>query len=136
MAETKKRATRAIGKEVVIVIPPIKTPAEWMQGFVDFIREQGVVGVAIGLIFGVAAKSVVDSLVDNVFNPIIGAMTGGGDLANRFVCIRYDGAACSSKIGYGHVISEIVSFIIIAVIVYFVVKGLKLDKLITKKKGK
>lgn len=116
-------------KELVVAIPPLKTPS-FLQGFVDFVRTQGVVGLAVGLVLGVAAKSVVDSLVANIFNPLIGMVGGGqGSLDGRFVCLKHAGDACTNKLGYGNVISTITSFLIVAGVVYFVVKGLKLDKL-------
>ena|SRR3990167_1846874 len=128
MAVAKKRTTKSGGKEVVISLPPIKAP-KWLQGFVDFIREQGVVGLAVGLTLGIAAKSVVDSLVANIFNPVIGFLAGGGSLGSRYMCLESSNGLCTAKLGYGQVISDLVSFIIILAIVYFVVKGLKLDKL-------
>ncbi len=131
---TEKREMRQVhtGKEVVIVLPPIKAPT-WLQGFVDFVREQGVVGLSVGLILGVAAKSVVDSLVQNIFNPIIGLLYGGGDFSTKYVCLKESAGACQSKLGYGNFINAIMSFIIVAAVVYFVVKRLKLDKLDRKK---
>ena len=128
MAVAKKRTTKSGGKEVVISLPPIKAP-KWLQGFVDFIREQGVVGLAVGLTLGIAAKSVVDSLVANIFNPVIGFLAGGGSFGSRYMCLESSNGLCTAKLGYGQVISDLVSFIIILAIVYFVVKGLKLDKL-------
>ena len=119
-------------KEVTMSIPVIKAPG-WLQGFVDFIREQGVVGLAVGLTLGVAAKGLIDSLVQNLFNPVIGVLTGGENLGSRFACIKHAGAACTSKLGYGQFISDFLSFLIVAAVVYFVVKGLKLDKLDKKK---
>ncbi len=121
------------GKAVVIVLPPIKAPG-WLQGFVDFVRQQGVVGLAVGLILGVAAKSVVDSLVQNIFSPIIGLLYGGGDFSTRYFCLKTVGTECKSKLGYGNFINTIMSFMIVAGVVYFVVKGLKLDKLDKPKK--
>ncbi len=120
------------GKEVVIVFPPIKAPG-WIQGFLDFVREQGVVGLAVGLILGVAAKSVVDSLVQNIFSPLIGLLYGGGDFSTRYVCLKTIGSECKSKLGYGSFINALMSFIIVSAAVYFVVKGLKLDRLDRKK---
>jgi len=131
MAQAKKPIKRVVRAEegIVVTLPPVKAPG-WLQGFVDFIREQGVVGLAVGLILGIASKGVVDSLVANIFNPVIGLVTGGGNLANKAVCLN---DSCSSKLGYGQVISDLLSFIIVAAIIYFVVKGLKLDKLDKKK---
>ncbi len=119
-------------KEVIVAFPVIKAP-DWLQGFVDFIREQGVVGLAVGLVLGVAAKSVVDSLVNNIFNPVVGLAAGGGELGSKYVCLKTVGSACTNKLGYGRLLSDLISFVIVAFIVYFVVKGLKLDKLDIKK---
>jgi large conductance mechanosensitive channel protein len=127
--EKRKLVTR---REVTVSLPVVVVPKP-LQGFVDFVREQGVVGLAVGLVLGVAAKSVVDSLVANIFNPIIGLIGGGGDLAGRYVCIRSVYGECTNKIGYGAVISSLTSFLIVAAIVYFVVRALKLDKLDKKK---
>jgi large conductance mechanosensitive channel len=133
MAEASKERTRVIQKkEVTVVLPVVKAPA-WLQGFVNFIREQGVVGLAVGLVLGVAAKSVVDSLVINIFNPIVGALLGGASLADRYICVREVAGQCVSKVGYGKLLNDIFSFIIVAAVVYFVVKGLKLDRLDKKK---
>ena len=133
MPSSKKEVTSAVaGKEVVIVLPPIKAPG-WLQGFVDFVREQGVVGLAVGLILGVAAKSVVDSLVQNIFNPIIGLLYGGGDFSSKYACLKSVAGECQSKLGYGTFLNAVMSFFIVAAIVYFVVKKLKLDKLDLKK---
>lgn len=131
MAQEKTTKKRIIKHEegIVVTLPPIKAP-HWLQGFVDFIREQGVVGLAVGLVLGIASKGVVDSLVANIFNPLIGVITGGGSLTAKAVCLN---DSCSSKLGYGQVLSDLISFIIVAALVYFAVKGLKLDKLDKKK---
>lgn len=126
MAEEKRKVVEH--KQVVVTLPVIKAPG-WLQGFVDFVREQGVVGLSVGLILGIAAKSVVDSLVLNIFNPIIGMFTGGGALGDKYMCLKEVGGVCSSKLGYGKLLSDLISFMIVALIVYFVVKKLKLDKI-------
>lgn len=119
-------------KEVVVTLPVVNAP-KWLQGFVDFVREQGVVGLAVGLILGVAAKSVVDSLVANIFNPLIGVVAGGGSLDSKYVCLKEAAGACQNKLGWGAVVGDLLSFVIVLAIVYFVVKGMKLDKLDKKK---
>ncbi len=112
--------------------PPLKTP-KWMQGFVDFVREQGVVGLAIGLTLGIASKTVVDSLVNNIFNPVIGVLLGGESLNTKSVCLKSVNGVCTSNLAYGQVLSDMLNFVIIAAIIYFVIKGLKLDKFDKKK---
>lgn len=132
MAE-KKTIKRVVRRDegIVVTFPPVKVP-HWLEGFVEFVREQGVVGLSVGLILGIASKSLIDSIVLNIFNPIIGLVTGGGSLASKAVCMN---DSCSSKLGYGQFISDLLSFVILAAIVYLVVKKLKLDKL-DKKKAK
>lgn len=94
-----------------------------MQGFMDFIREQGVVGLAVGFILGGAVAKIVSSLVDNIINPLIGALLGKVDLAEKAVHIG------DVAIKYGAFISTLVDFVIIAAVIYFGVKALGLDKL-------
>ena len=134
MSSRKSSVKKVSGKtELTIVFPPVKAP-KWLQGFTDFFREQGVVGVAIGLIMGLAAKGVVDSLVNNIFNPIVGLLYGGGDFSTKYHCLKTVDGVCSSKLGYGSFTSTFISFLIVATTVYFVVKSLKLDKLDKKPK--
>ncbi len=103
-------------------------------GFVDFVRQQGVVGLAVGFVLGVAAKGVVDSVVNNVVNPVVGVLYGGGgQLAEKYWCIKHTDAVCTSKLGYGAVLSQLINFLIVAGVVYFIVKSLRLDKLDKKK---
>ena len=130
MAEEKHKIVET--KEVTLSLPIVKAPG-WLQGFIDFVREQGVVGLGVGLILGLASKSLVDSLVNNVINPVVGVILGSNNLSAKYVCLKSSGLVCTSKIGYGQFVSDIISFLIIAAVVYFVVKGLKLDKLDKKK---
>lgn len=94
-----------------------------LQGFMDFIRNQGVVGLAVGFILGGAVSKMVSSLVDNIINPLVGALLGKVDLADKAFTIG------SVSLKYGAFISTLVDFVIIAAVVYFGVKALGLDKL-------
>ena len=99
-----------------------------MKGFLDFIREQGVVGLAVGFILGGAVSKVVAAIVTDIINPILGLALGAvGDLKDAFVQIG------SAKIMYGDMISIVIDFIVIALVVYFGVKIIGLDKLDKKK---
>jgi large conductance mechanosensitive channel len=103
-------------------------------GFMTFIREQGVVSLAVGLAIGTAATVFVKSIVDNLITPAIGAlMPGGGDLGSKYYCLTYNGTECVNKLGWGAVLNNFITFLAMAAVIYFVVKGLKLDKLDKKK---
>lgn len=95
-----------------------------MKGFMKFIREQGVVGLAVGFILGGAIAKVVSSLVADILDPLIGAALGSGAALQK-AHVTIGGA----KLTYGNFISVLIDFIVIALVVYFGVKALRLDKL-------
>ncbi len=104
-----------------------------LKGFMTFVREQGVVGLAVGLVLGTAIKSMVDSLVANIINPIVGLLFGGVTLTDKALCLHVTNGVCTSRLAWGSFLSTVISFLTIAAIVYFGVKGLHLDKLDIKK---
>lgn len=99
-----------------------------MKGFINFIREQGVVGLAVGFILGGAVSKVVSALVVDIINPFLGIiLSATGDLK-----------AASLRIGpvqmlYGDFLSVLIDFLVIAFVVYFGVKIIEADKLDKKK---
>ncbi|MEO6077896.1 MAG: MscL family protein [Candidatus Andersenbacteria bacterium] len=99
-----------------------------MKDFINFIREQGVVGLAVGFILGGAVSKVVTALVTDIINPILGLMLGaaGGLKTASF-------GIFSARIMYGDLISVLIDFIVIALVVYYGVRALKLDILDKKK---
>ncbi len=100
-----------------------------MKGFMEFVREQGVVGLAVGFILGGSVSKVVTSLVSDLINPILGLILGSTKgLESAYLNIF------GAKMMYGHFLSVLLDFIVIAAVVYYVVHGLKLDRL-DKKKG-
>lgn len=95
-----------------------------MKGFLEFIRTQGVVGLAVGFVLGGSVSSVVKSLVNDIINPLLGIILGAtGNLTAKKLTIG------SANIMYGNFLNTTIDFIIIALVVYFGVKKLGLDKL-------
>lgn len=94
-----------------------------MQGFIDFIRKQGVVGLAVGFIVGVAVGQVVNSLVSDLVNPVIGLVIGKNNLDQL---VFHAGKA---TFNYGHFIGILINFIVILAVVYFLFKALHLERL-------
>lgn len=99
-----------------------------MKGFINFIREQGVVGLAVGFILGGAVSKFVTAFITDLINPILGVILGiAGGLKDAYFSIG------SVKFMYGDFLSSLIDFIVVAAVVYFAVKILKLDRLDQKK---
>ncbi len=95
-----------------------------MRGFMDFIREQGVVGLAVGFILGGAVSKLVASLVADLINPVIGIGLGAvGGLKDAYLQIG------PARLLWGDFVSTLIDFLVIALVVYFGVKLIGVDKL-------
>ena len=94
-----------------------------MKGFIEFIKKQGVVGLATGFLLGGAVSKLVSALVTDIVNPFLGIILGmAGGLSDA-----------TFKIGpvtilYGHFISVFIDFLVIALVVYVLIRFLDLDK--------
>ncbi|MFH1244757.1 MAG: MscL family protein [bacterium] len=95
-----------------------------MKGFLNFIREQGVMGLAVGFILGGAISKVVSSLVTDIINPLVGILLG-------FTSNLQDASfwVADKQVMWGHFLTVLLDFAIIAAVVYFGVHGLGLDKI-------
>jgi large conductance mechanosensitive channel len=107
-----------------------------LKEFRDFAMKGNVVELAVAVIIGAAFGKIVDSAVNDIFMPIIGALTGGLDFSNYFLLLRsltgevaapatYERAKeLGATIGYGKFLTMSINFIIIAWILFIVVKAL------------
>jgi large conductance mechanosensitive channel len=103
-----------------------------VNGFSEFLREYGVVALAVGFVFGAQVKAVVDQFTASIINPLLGLiLPGTGNLAQKSLVIH--GNNKLTVFAWGALVETLISFIIIAALIYLVVKAFKLDKL-TKKK--
>ncbi|MEO5499419.1 MAG: MscL family protein [Candidatus Saccharimonadales bacterium] len=103
-------------------------------GFVNFIREKGVVGLAVGLALGTAATVVVTQIVNAVITPTVSLIIGENGLKGlNFVARRAADGSPLVVYAVGDLIDAIIKFLAVAAVIYFVVMGLKLDKLDKKK---
>lgn len=99
-----------------------------MKGFLEFIREQGVMGLAVGFILGGAVSKLVSALVEDIISPILAiGLNNVENLKDAYLEIG------TAKIMWGDFINVTIDFIVVALVVYFGVKLLKLDKLDKKK---
>ena len=104
-----------------------------IQEFKDFIAKGNVMDMAVGIIIGAAFTAIVKSMVDDLINPIIGLFTGGVDFTNKFAVLSGEVAAGSSLeaareagasvFAYGAFIMAVINFLIIAWVVFMLVKS-------------
>jgi large conductance mechanosensitive channel len=93
-------------------------------GFMKFIREQNIVGLAVGLVLGTQAGATVNSLIDNVIMPPIGLLLGSADGLRGWTIPLGDTGA---NMMLGAFINDLINFIVLAFVIYIVIKLLKLD---------
>ena len=87
-----------------------------LKEFKKFIARGNVLDLAVGVIVGGAFSSIVTSLVNNIFTPIIGLILGGIDFSNLSITFR------DTKIMYGAFIQSVIDFLIVAFCLFIVVK--------------
>ena len=91
-----------------------------IQEFRDFIAKGNVMDMAVGIIMGAAFTAIVTSLVDDLINPIISLFMGGIDFSGmKYILGDGDNAA---SFNYGNFIMAIINFLIIAWVVFLLVK--------------
>jgi large conductance mechanosensitive channel len=125
--------TPAHRRHELFEVQELKVPKPF-QGFIDFIREQGVVGLGVGFVVGTSASTLVKSIVSNIFNPLIGLAIGSNSLSEKTLCLSRGAKVCANSLSYGQVLSDFISFLLILFLVYFVIRGMKLEKIDKKKK--
>lgn len=105
--------------------------ASALGGFMDFVRKQGVVGLAVGLAIGTQAGILVKDIVSSIITPIVDLLVGKGGLSGLTWYVRIGDR--DALFNFGLLIDSIIKFLAVALVIYFVVMGLKLDKLDKKK---
>ena len=106
-----------------------------LKEFREFAVKGNMLDMAVGIILGAAFGTVVKSLVDDILMPIVSGVFGAPDFSNLFVVInnptgeaftsieaaREAGAAA---IGYGLFINAVIAFLLVALALFFVIKGM------------
>ena len=95
-----------------------------LKGFIEFIREKGVVGLAVGFLMGGAISKLVTALVEDLINPLVGLMLGkAGNLAEASVVFG------TATLKWGAFVTAFIDFFIICAVIYLGVKVLRLDRI-------
>lgn len=101
------------------------------QGFTDFIRKQGVIGLAVGLAVGTQASELVKNIVSSIITPFVDLLVGKDGLEGLTWYVTIGDR--STTFNFGLLIDSTIKFLAVAVVIYIVIMGLKLDKLDKKK---
>ena len=121
---------------------PVKKPS-WWDEFMTFAVKGNAMALAVGTIIGAAFSTITKSLTDDIIMPIIAIFMGGIDFSEmKLVLPRLFGEKVSDEAGieilntlnYGNFISAVINFLILALVVFFLVKGLNKMAEIGKKK--
>jgi len=112
----------------------IKVGESQLKSFLDFVRTQGVVGLAVGLVLGGAVSVLVKSLVDNVVMPPLGFVMGSAEgLKGLAWTMGETSSGQPAILHYGVFLNDFINFLVIAFVVYFIVRLLRFDKIDKKK---
>ena len=90
---------------------------KWIEEFKDFINKGDVVMVAVGLVMALYFKAIVDALLNGVVNPIIAAIFGKADIVDIGFTIN------GAKFSIGAVITAAINFVVVAVILFLIIKA-------------
>jgi len=102
-----------------------------LKEFQEFVSKGNVMDLAVGVIIGGAFGLIVKSLTDDIIMPIVGAIFGGFDFSNYFLPLAHGVTAVSlaeakkqgAVLAYGNFISVVINFLILAWIIFMLVKG-------------
>lgn len=108
-----------------------------LKGFRDFIMRGNVIDLAVAVIIGAAFTRIVNSLVDDIIMPPIGLLLGNVDFANLFLVLKEGAkaaapyatladakAAGAVTLNYGLFLSSVVTFLIVGLVVYLMVRSI------------
>ena len=111
-----------------------------LKEFKEFAMKGNFVDMAVGIVIGAAFSTIVKSFVDDVIMPVVGVLTGGVDFSNMFFVIENptEGAVYATldaakeagavTINYGVFINALVTFLIVAFVLFLVIKGMNKAK--------
>lgn len=127
---SRVKAAAAKAKEKAVAVKG--GGAKHGSGFLEFIRTQGVVGLAVGLAIGTAAGETVKQLVTAFIDPIVALLIGSQEGLQKANFVVEIGDR-SGTFAWGSFVSSLITLLAVAFVVYAIVHFMKLDRLDTKK---
>ena len=105
---------------------------KFFEEFKKFISRGNVMDMAVGVIIGGAFTAIVNSLVNDIFMPLLSLITGGFDIAGMFVSFGVGDNAAT--LNYGAFLSAVINFLLIALVIFCIIKAMNTakDKMLKK----
>ena len=103
----------------------------FISEFKAFISKGNVMDLAVGVIIGGAFQSIVNSLVNDIIMPILGAIFGGLDFSHWAIALGSGENA--AQLTYGNFISAIINFLLMAIVLFSVIKAINKAQNLVKK---
>lgn len=112
--------------------PSLPPQPAWVKEFKAFIMRGNVVDLAVGIIIGAAFTTIVESLVKDLFNPILGLVIGGIDFSNIFVVLSGERRATleatrnggAAVLAVGTFLNAVINFVIVGFAIFWLIKVL------------
>ena len=121
--QSKKQAESSNHPHITVLLDnPEDVVRDQVGGFVKFLREKAIVGLAVGFIIGQQAQAVIKQLVDSFINPVLSALIGKRLQEQTF-------ALAGQKFTWGKFTYVLINFLFVLLAIYVIIKFFKLDKL-------
>ena len=97
---------------------------EFIKEFKEFAFKGNMMDLAVGMIIGAAFTALVNSVVSNLFMPLISLFTGGIDFSNLYLPLIATARAAGAVLPYGTFITDLIQFLILAFVVFLMIRAL------------
>ncbi len=127
MEKTTKsdKKEKALDKVKVAAAKAKSGGSSFRKEFIEFINRGSVVDLAVGVAVGGAFTAIVNSLVNDIIMPIVGLVAGGVDFTNLAIRIpNFFGTGDEAVIAYGNFIQNVIEFLIIAWVIFMIIKAM------------
>ncbi|MBR2710181.1 large conductance mechanosensitive channel protein MscL [Candidatus Saccharibacteria bacterium] len=125
MAEKSKAVEKTKEKAKEVAAKVHKKDSGFRKEFIEFINRGSVVDLAVGVAVGGAFTAIVNSLVNDIVMPIVGLIGGGVDFTElKLVIPNFFGGDTAAVIAYGNFIQNVVEFLIIAWVIFLIIKAM------------
>jgi|SRR5580704_1913555 large conductance mechanosensitive channel len=98
-----------------------------VSGFTDFLRQNAIIGLAVGFVVGTQVQGVVKQLIASFINPLTSLIFGGVELSSRTFTLHL--GHHYANFGWGALVYTLIDFLFVLIVIYGIIKLFQLDKL-------